>query len=79
MTTGVEFEEDKLSYGDKPRVGVSPAGPGGGMPGSGNEPKMVKWLMRHGLAKSANSAQMILIGVFIVNIILIFIIIRYIL
>ena len=69
MTTGVEFEEDKLSYGDKPRVGT-PGAAGGGGP-TGNEPKMVQWLMRHGLAKSANSAQMILIGVFIVNIILI--------
>ena len=76
MSTGIEFEEDKSSYGGQPRV-ASPSGMGGGSVPTGNERGIVGWLIRSGLAKSANAAQGILVGVLIVVLVLIFIVLRY--
>jgi hypothetical protein len=61
-SSGVEFEEDKFSYGTKPRGANGVAG--------GEPSKMAQWLMDHGLAKSAKSAQYIMIGVIIACLIL---------
>ncbi len=40
---------------------------------------MVRWLMKHHIAKTAATAQGILIGLVIVNIIVTFIVIKYLL
>jgi hypothetical protein len=78
MSSGVEFEEDSFSYKPKPRLSGGPAGSSPGVPASvGNEPKMVQWLMRHGIAKSGTSAQVILIIVVIINIIITYVVIKY--
>lgn len=75
MTTGVEFEEDKSSYGGRPRVA-----PSSGMSGpTGEERGMIGWLIRHGMAKSSSAAQIVLIGILILNIVLIFLVVRYLL
>jgi len=44
-----------------------------------NEPAMVRWLMRHHLAKTPATAQGILIGLIIVNIIVTYVVIKYLL
>jgi hypothetical protein len=74
MSTGVEFDEDKISYG-APRqqtYSAPPASGGfGGQPGAminHNDPKMVQWLMRKGIVKSPAAAQTLLILVVIINI-----------
>lgn len=81
MSSGVQFDEDALKYSrPRPAVGgvsggYSPmsqfAGP------SGNEPRMVQWLMKKGIVKSPNAGQFILVGIVIVNIIIMFIVIKY--
>lgn len=43
----------------------------------GNEPRMIQWLMRKGIVKSSNSAQIVLVGLVIVNIIITFAVIKY--
>jgi len=83
MSSGVEFEEDSFSYkkpGQQGQPSFGRASPGGyGGPGFGaqNEPGMVRFLMRHGLAKSPAVAQGILIGVVIVDLIITYIIVKY--
>jgi hypothetical protein len=84
MSSGVEFDEDSFSR-PHPQVvqgGYSPAGGAvnSGLPFSArNEPAMIRWLMRHHLAKSPAMAQGILIGLIIVNIIITYIVITYLL
>ncbi|MFA6601907.1 MAG: hypothetical protein WCT02_03545 [Candidatus Paceibacterota bacterium] len=88
MSSGVEFEED--SFGSTTRRPVAqspyssppnfPSQPGGSqMYGGGNQnvPGLAGWLMRHGVAKSSSSAQTILIGIVVANIIITFIVIKY--
>jgi hypothetical protein len=77
MAEGVEFEEDK-GY-SKPRPGMVSPGSSGFPASSENAPKMVQWLIAHGLAKSASGAQAVLIGIVVVNFVVIFIIMRYLL
>jgi hypothetical protein len=45
--------------------------------GNQNVPGLAGWLMRHGVAKSSSSAQTILIGIVVANIIITFIVIKY--
>lgn len=52
MSEGIQFDEDKLNYGQKRYAG----------PGE-EQPAMVKWLIAKGLAKSPAMAQGILLGV----------------
>ncbi|MEK7642068.1 MAG: hypothetical protein AAB365_03730 [Patescibacteria group bacterium] len=81
MSSGVEFDEDKLKYTPRPVAG------GGFQPnqyafsaqqgGGGNEPRMVRWLMKKGIVKSPNTAQVVLIGLVVINIIITVVVISY--
>ena len=81
MASGVEFEEDKFTFG-KP-AGNTVSAPSG-MPNLGygrpqlpsNTPKMAQWLMKHGI-KSSASAQAILIALVIFNIIVTFVVVKF--
>ncbi|MDE2038192.1 MAG: hypothetical protein KGI69_03170 [Patescibacteria group bacterium] len=78
MASGVEFDEDKAAYGGVGRPGGIQMPSGGYSAGpAGAEPGMVRWLKAHGLAKSSRAAQGILIGVVIVNIIIMFVVIKF--
>ena len=85
MSSEIEFDEDKFAYGSRPQAGKSPASFSSNVgsqiryPGAGREPGMVKFLMKHHLAKSPQSAQMFLVGLVIVNFIIAFIIIKFLL
>lgn len=86
MSSGVEFDEDKFNYAPKPQQSAS-AGPGAFQaprsstqiryPDAGKQPSMVRFLMRHGLAKSAQTAQIYLVAIVIINIIITFIVIKF--
>ena len=74
MSNGVEFEGDKFSLGNqRPQFNQA------GMGANSGEPKMVRWLMNKGIVKSANIGQLVLIGVIIFNIIITYIIVKFIL
>jgi hypothetical protein len=85
MSSGVEFDEDNFSYSAKPRVQGIPAGAnsyvsvprsnGGG--DTSNIHGIAGFLIRHGIAKSYNSAQVIMIAIVIVNIVVTFIVVHY--
>ncbi|MFA6554727.1 MAG: hypothetical protein WCS89_04470 [Candidatus Paceibacterota bacterium] len=76
MSTGVEFEED--SFGINPvRQQSSGGGSGFQSPSSmypgysgGEEKGMAGWLMRHNIVKSPQGAQVVLVGIVIINIII---------
>ena len=83
MSSGVEFDVDSAESAvhspSRPYVGVTKSafvGGGGYAPGS-NEPKMVQWLMKKGIVSSPKGAQMILIGLVIVNLIITYVVISY--
>ncbi len=84
MSTGVEFDEDKISYG-APRQQTYSAAPssgafGGSQPGAminRNDPKMVQWLMKKGFARTPGAAQGILIVVILINLIITYFVISY--
>jgi hypothetical protein len=84
MSSGVEFEEDKFMSG-RPSTPSSSAGNSNShLPNLGygrpipppNTPKMSQWLMKHGI-KSEHSAQVILIGIIIFNIVVTFIMVKF--
>ncbi len=86
MSSGVQFEEDNLNF-SKPH----PTSPGGSSSqsttsaqfanysrfGGHNSSKMVQWLIKKGVVKSPNSAQAILILVVIINTLITFVVIKY--
>lgn len=74
MANGVEFDEDKFRYGRPP--GFVEKTPGGEYVQTGNEPAMTRWLMKHGMAKSPFTAQLILVIVVLLNIAITYFIIR---
>jgi hypothetical protein len=87
MSSGVEFDEDRLSYGVKPRPDA-PNAPAGNLSSAdayaasryanaGSQPKMIGWLLRHGLAKSPQTAQIYLIAIVVINVIITYVIIKY--
>lgn len=83
-TQGVEFDEDKISYGI-PRSGTRPIGAPASFPVGFNQnnipadaPAMVRWMMRHGIVKSIKAGEVILIGVMIVNFIITIVVLKYI-
>lgn len=85
MSDKVQFEEDNFSFSSTKKTGVN-SNSGNVSSGYGhpqyatNEPKgMVGWLIKNGLAKSGNAAQFILVGFVIFNVILTFIIIKFLL
>lgn len=84
MSSGVEFEEDKFTYTPrKPSTGGFSAPSSVGGAGTSlinrNDPKMVQWLMRKGFATSPGAAQGILIAVIIINALITYFIISYLL
>lgn len=81
MSSGVEFDEDKISYGVKPRYTnmASPASGGYSPMTGGDQPGMVGWLIRKNIAKTPGAAQGILIVLVITNIIITFFVINYLL
>jgi len=72
MSSGVQFEEDEFarSYGRMKPGGVRPGG-------SRADSKMAQWLIDKGFVKSNKSAQAVLLGVMIANIIIIYLVFRY--
>lgn len=79
MSSGVEFDEDKFSFGSpSPAPGPVPSFSGYGQV-SGNEPKMVRWLMSKGIVNSPAAAQRLLVIIMIINFIIAFLFIRKIL
>lgn len=73
MTSGVEFEEDNLSrsYGkiDSPAQGFSSGTNNYQSYGEPEARGMTGWLIRHGIVKSQQGAQLMLVGVIIFNLI----------
>jgi len=61
MVQGVEFDEEKSRYARPPSVPGKPAFSEQDYSNINNEPKMVRWLMRHGYAKSPTIANVILL------------------
>jgi len=64
MSSGVEFDEDKFGAANRAYSSAR------------SESKMTNWLMKHGLAKSAGSAQTIMIVFIIINLIIAYILIK---
>lgn len=84
MSSGVEFEEDKFSYTPrKPSPGGFSVSPPITATGTStinhNDPKMVQWLMKKGFATSPGAAQGILIAVIIINALITYFVISYLL
>lgn len=83
-SSGVEFDTDSASYG-APRQSSGGGIPGGSFGGGNqwnpgmnrNESKMVQWLIRHGFAKTPGAAQGIMIVVMIINFIITYFVIAY--
>ncbi len=71
MSSGVEFEEDKIGYSMQ-----RPGAPGFASQQDGNEPKMVRWLMKKGIVKTAKAGEMVLTILIVLNFIITFIFIR---
>ncbi len=79
MASGVEFDEDNISYA---KPGSRPGIPGlGGGYGSGQreERGMAGWLIKRGFAKSYGSAQAVMLGIVVVNIIITYVAIKFLL
>lgn len=75
MAQNVEFEEDSFSYA-KPQASGSAGGLGQSLDG---EPSMVRFLVRNGLVKTVRAGHRILVAIVIINIIITFIVISYLL
>lgn len=77
MSENVEFDSDKVEYA---RPGASAGYSSRNLTGiNASEPKMVQWLMRHGFTDSPGGANRILIVVVIINIIITYLVISYLL
>jgi len=81
MSNGVQFEEDNFSFSSshKPSNQAKNVSVGYGHPQyeTAEAKGMTGWLIRHGLAKSGSTAQVVLIGVVIANIIITYVVINY--
>lgn len=75
MSSGIQFDEDKFNYSSKPQPNNSQ--PFSGQYSSAEISGMAGWLVRKGWAKSPQSAQVIMIGLVIVNFIITIGIITY--
>ena len=75
MSSGVEFDEDKLKYAPRSAGGFS--GGGGYTPGAENQSRMARWLMAKGIVKSPSAANAVLITLVAINIVVTFIVITY--
>ncbi len=83
MSSGVEFDEDKFSYGTpRPSSSSMPGVNNYGKPvyANSNVPSgMAGWLVRKGLVKSPNVAQVVLVVIVIVNALITLAIIKFLL
>lgn len=80
MSSGVEFEEDKIQYGIPGRKSDvrGPIYGGYGKPGFAQPPsRMVRWLISHGFAGSPFGANVVLFAIVVVNIIITILVIKY--
>ena len=82
MSSEVQFDDDQLKYAHRPVAGGGNSGGGfaggGYVPGEGgNQPRMVRWLMKKGIVKSPAMAQGFLIGLVIINIIITYVVITF--
>ena len=86
MASGVEFDEDSFASTGARRPGTSNytnnfstgnAGFQGFNAPNSNDPAMVQWLMKHGFAKSRKAAEGVLIGVIAVNMLIMFVTIKF--
>ncbi len=71
MSSEVQFDEDSFSRASKA------SRPGMGGSGSKGEPKIVQWIMNHGLAKTPSMANGILIALILVNSIITYLVIHF--
>lgn len=80
MSSGVEFEEDKMGYAVK-RQQFSNSQPTfvGGVGINNSDPKMIQWLMRKGIVKSSGAGQVVLIVILLLNVIITYFIIKFLL
>jgi hypothetical protein len=75
MATGVEFDEDKMKYRRSAGGGQMPGSSGsyGDVPEKG----LTAWLLRHHIASSPKAAQGILIAIAIIDVIIMYVVIKY--
>ena len=74
MSSDVQFDSD---FNPSAKPGARGAAPGRGPAASGEQRGMTGWLIRHGLAKSGSSANIVLVGVVLVNAIIILVVLRF--
>jgi hypothetical protein len=81
MSEGIEFDEDKLKYAPRPNAHASLGSYSAGQYGvpNTNEPRMIQWLMKKGIITSPAAGQVVLIAFVIINIIITFVVIKFIL
>lgn len=78
MSSGVEFDEDKINYGAPSANNGMRRFAGSSRPVfAEKQPRMVQWLMNHGIAVSPAAGQAILIGLIVVNLIITYIVVKY--
>jgi hypothetical protein len=86
MSSGVEFDEDKFSYGVKPQSSAGKTSGGFSTPNAyapasyandASQPRMVRFMIKHGLAKTPKVAQAYLVALVIIDFIAAFILIKY--
>jgi hypothetical protein len=83
MVTGVEFDEDKFSYAPT-RQNKAPGASGAPdrynkLQYSSRASGLSGWLISHGWAKSEKAAQGILLAIVVINIIITYIVVKYLL
>lgn len=81
MSNGVEFEEDTFGLKRPNQTASSGGGSSSYSPANNTgdgEPAMVRWLMRRGWVKTHAGGQGVLIAIVIINIIVTFIVIKFI-
>lgn len=74
--SNVEFEVDKMQYGTKPQASSGYVN-AGATSIQGNEPKMIRWLMKKGIVKSPAAGQTILVVLIIINFVITYAVITY--
>jgi hypothetical protein len=82
MSTGVEFEEDAFSRSPS-SIRPSSGAPSYQFTQSGNvggeEPGMIGWLIKHGITKSPQASQIVLVGIIVMNAIIAIVIFKFLL
>lgn len=77
MSSGVQFDEDSFA---RPRTGgpntIGTGVPYRGGPDTTGEPGMIRWLMKHGIVKSHAGGQAVMVGIIILNLAIIFFILK---